>query len=44
MALKEQVLEAGKIPVEAHDWKMDMLVTPEGILAKGADNQAPLST
>ncbi|KAG9022926.1 5,10-methenyltetrahydrofolate synthetase [Tulasnella sp. JGI-2019a] len=34
LALREQVLDEGKIPVEAHDCKLDMIVCPEGILTK----------
>ncbi|KAG8904418.1 5,10-methenyltetrahydrofolate synthetase [Tulasnella sp. 403] len=36
LALKEQVLEAGKIPTEEHDRSMDMLVTSDGIISKSS--------
>jgi len=27
MALEEQLLESGQVPVEDHDWKLDLIVT-----------------
>ncbi|OCH88420.1 5-formyltetrahydrofolate cyclo-ligase [Obba rivulosa] len=32
LALREQVLEAGQVPTAAHDWKMDVIVSPDGII------------
>jgi len=32
LALREQVLDAGKIPTGENDWKMDMIVTADGVL------------
>jgi len=34
LALREQVLEGGAVPVDDHDWKMDFIVSPDGILAQ----------
>ena len=43
LALREQVLDAGKIPTGEYDWKVDAIVSPDGIL--GATGEAPhLST
>ncbi|RDB29725.1 putative 5-formyltetrahydrofolate cyclo-ligase [Hypsizygus marmoreus] len=36
LALREQVLEDNIVPVAAHDWKMDLVVTPDGILGQEA--------
>ncbi|KAF8635456.1 hypothetical protein AX15_000433 [Amanita polypyramis BW_CC] len=33
LALREQLLEAGRIPTEETDWKMDFVVTPDGIFS-----------
>lgn len=41
LALKEQILEAGKIPLEEHDFKVDMIVSPEGILSKDTTTATP---
>lgn len=32
LALREQILDAGKIPMGEHDWKVDAIVGPDGIL------------
>ena len=32
LALREQLLESGKVPTEETDWKMDLVVTPDGIV------------
>jgi 5-formyltetrahydrofolate cyclo-ligase len=32
LALKEQVLDAGKIPMAEYDWKVDMIVTPDEVI------------
>ena len=39
LALSEQVLPAGDVPVGAHDWKMDVLITPEQTLGVGEDGE-----
>lgn len=30
LALREQLLEAGQVPAALHDWKMDVIVGPDG--------------
>ncbi|KAF8348596.1 hypothetical protein F5887DRAFT_950868 [Amanita rubescens] len=32
LALREQLLGSGKVPTEETDWKMDLVVTPDGII------------
>jgi len=32
LALKEQLLERGQVPMLDHDWKMDMIITPDEII------------
>lgn len=32
LALREQILEAGEVPTALHDWQMDVIVGPDGIL------------
>jgi len=32
LALREQILDAGKIPMGEYDWKVDAIVSPDGIL------------
>ncbi|KAK2461221.1 hypothetical protein APHAL10511_006748 [Amanita phalloides] len=32
LALREQLLETGQIPTEETDWKMDLVVTPDGVI------------
>ncbi|KJA23106.1 hypothetical protein HYPSUDRAFT_185461 [Hypholoma sublateritium FD-334 SS-4] len=39
LALSAQLLPAGQVPVGAHDWKMDVLITPEETLGVGADGE-----
>lgn len=39
LALSEQMLPAGDVPVGVHDWKMDVLITPEQTLGVGADGE-----
>ena len=36
LALREQVLPAGEIPMAEHDRTMDAIATPEGILIEDA--------
>ena len=39
LALREQILEAGAIPMGEHDWPVDAIVGPDGIL--GAPDAPP---
>lgn len=32
LALREQILEAGKVPIGEHDWKMDIIIGPDGAI------------
>jgi 5-formyltetrahydrofolate cyclo-ligase len=32
LALRDQVLDAGQVPMGEHDWKMDMIITPDEII------------
>ncbi|TCD63492.1 5,10-methenyltetrahydrofolate synthetase [Steccherinum ochraceum] len=32
LALREQILEAGKVPVGENDWKVDVIVGPDGFV------------
>ncbi|OAX41630.1 5-formyltetrahydrofolate cyclo-ligase [Rhizopogon vinicolor AM-OR11-026] len=32
LALKEQLLEHGQVPMLDHDWKMDMIITPDEVI------------
>ncbi|PCH35410.1 5-formyltetrahydrofolate cyclo-ligase [Wolfiporia cocos MD-104 SS10] len=36
LALREQILEAGQVPTALHDWKMDVIVGPDGIIMGSA--------
>ena len=36
LALNEQVIGRGKIPMADHDRKMDFIVTPEEVISEGA--------
>lgn len=36
LALREQVLKPGEVPMSEHDWKVDAIITPEGIVAGDA--------
>ena len=42
LALREQILEAGRVPTGEHDWKVDIIVGPDGIVRNG-DEGASLS-
>ena len=33
LALREQILEAGQVPAGELDWKVDMIVGPDGIVS-----------
>ncbi|KAI0916029.1 hypothetical protein AcW1_009412 [Taiwanofungus camphoratus] len=35
LAFREQILEAEQVPTALHDWKMDVMVGPDGIIRKG---------
>ena len=32
LALREQVLNSGEVPMTEHDWKLDMVIAPDEIL------------
>ena len=32
VALREQILEAGQVPAGEMDWKVDVIVGPDGVL------------
>jgi len=32
LALREQILEDGKVPIGDHDWKMDMIIGPDSVI------------
>lgn len=34
LALSEQIVGVDSVPVGEHDWKMDMIVTPEEVITK----------
>ncbi|KAH9933784.1 nagb/rpia/CoA transferase-like protein [Fomitopsis serialis] len=36
LSLREQILEAGQVPVAPHDWKMDVIAGPDGLLGEAA--------
>lgn len=36
LSLREQVLEASEIPVGDHDWKIDVIITPDVMLVERA--------
>ncbi|KAH9833197.1 5-formyltetrahydrofolate cyclo-ligase [Rhodofomes roseus] len=36
LALREQILEAGQVPTAPHDWTMDVIVGPDGLLGESA--------
>jgi len=44
LSLREQLLEEGMIPMNEHDWKMDMIVTPDEILVKQGEDWWPNRT
>lgn len=31
LALRQQIID-GEVPIDTHDWKMDMIVGPDGII------------
>ncbi|KAI0031296.1 5-formyltetrahydrofolate cyclo-ligase [Vararia minispora EC-137] len=33
LAFRGQVLEAGEVPMAEHDWRVDLIISPDGILA-----------
>jgi 5-formyltetrahydrofolate cyclo-ligase len=40
LALREQIAAPETIPVEEHDWKVDLLVTPDGIIGEAGMSEA----
>ncbi|KZT71933.1 nagb/rpia/CoA transferase-like protein [Daedalea quercina L-15889] len=36
LALREQILDAGQVPIAPHDWKMDVIAGPDGLLGEVA--------
>ena len=38
LALREQVLDAGKIPMGEWDWKVDSVVSPDAIFGFGSNS------
>lgn len=32
LALEQQLLEHGQVPMFDHDWKMDMIITPDKVI------------
>ncbi|KAF9449290.1 5-formyltetrahydrofolate cyclo-ligase [Macrolepiota fuliginosa MF-IS2] len=41
LALREQILEKGNIPMDQHDWSMDYIVTPDEVLVNPTSRGAP---
>jgi len=39
LALRQQIID-GEVPMGDHDWKMDMVVGPDGIIRANADTGA----
>jgi len=37
LALQEQLLEAGEIPTDASDWRLDALIVGDGSLIRGCE-------
>jgi hypothetical protein len=37
--LREQVAAPETIPIEEHDWKVDLLVTPDGIVGEAGTGE-----
>ncbi|KAG1869900.1 hypothetical protein F4604DRAFT_1772351 [Suillus subluteus] len=37
LALEQQLLEHGQVPMFDHDWKMDMIITPEKVITAPQD-------
>lgn len=44
LALREQVLDAGRVPTGAWDWPVDAIVSPDGILTAPASAAAATDT
>jgi hypothetical protein len=43
VALREQIAAPETIPIEEHDWKADLLITPDGIIGEhGAGEESVL--
>jgi hypothetical protein len=40
LALREQIAAPESIPIEEHDWKVDLLVTPDGIIGEAGGGEA----
>ncbi|KAI0067355.1 5-formyltetrahydrofolate cyclo-ligase [Artomyces pyxidatus] len=38
LALRQQILENGEVPVGEHDWKMDAIVSPDGVIANSSSS------
>jgi 5-formyltetrahydrofolate cyclo-ligase len=34
LALRDQIVETGRIPMSEHDWTVDIIVTPDELLQK----------
>jgi 5-formyltetrahydrofolate cyclo-ligase len=32
LALREQVLDIGEVPMGEHDWRMDAIITPDEVI------------
>ncbi|KDQ58661.1 hypothetical protein JAAARDRAFT_34496 [Jaapia argillacea MUCL 33604] len=32
LSLREQILQSGVVPIGEHDWKMDAIITPDGVI------------
>lgn len=43
LSLREQLLDAGAIPMAEHDWSLDAIVTPDEILTREVQ-QSPEAT
>ncbi|KAF8965051.1 hypothetical protein BDZ97DRAFT_1813390 [Flammula alnicola] len=39
LGLREQLLNAGQVPVGDHDWKLDVLITPDETLGLSEENE-----
>jgi len=42
LALKEQVLGGGEVPMGENDWRVDMIITMDGIIDLSEDFLVPL--
>jgi len=38
LSLREQLLDAGEVPMSDYDWKLDVLITPDGTLFAEAES------